>query len=478
MSAEQESKPLIRQVNREQLCWHAVDVEQLVGEEHAARAIWRLVGSLDLHPFEEQIASNGEQGGRPAFDPQLMISLWVYAYSVGIGSAREIARRSEYDPAFQWLCGLEAVNYHTLASFRTERREQLEELFIQVLGVMSAEGLVKLEQVMQDGTKIQAQASRRSFHREASLRQHLELARQQIAQMGDPLGEGVSARVAGARQRAQRERAERLEQAMEEMQRLRACKPRAAQQEPRVSVSEPEARTMKWPQTGFGPSYNVQVSADAEHKIILSIDVVKDGNDRHQLLPAVDRIEQQLGRKPEQMVADGDFTTRANIEAMQRRGVDYVGSLRKDDGPDQAFVYDQQQNCYHCPQNVLLRPDGSQTSSGITYRRFRAKPEDCQNCAQKLACCGNSASRNLLIPPPSPALDAFRAKMQTEEAKAIYRRRGPVVEFCNLWIKCKLNLQRFHLRGLLKAHTEVLWGALTYNLKSWIRLRKMVPNTV
>lgn len=478
MRTDEGSKPLIRQVNREQLCWHAVDVERLIAEEHVARAIWGVVGSLDLSQFEEEIASNAEQGGRPAFAPQLMISLWVYAYSIGIGSAREIARRSEYDPAFQWLCGLEVVNYHTLASFRTERREQLDELFTQVLGVMSAQGLVKLEQVMQDGTKIKAQASPGSFHREASLRRHLELARQQIAQMGDPLAEEVSARVSAARQRAKRERAERLEQAIEEMERLRASKTRGAKEEPRVSVTEPEARKMKLPQAGFGPSYNVQVSADGEHKIILNIAVVQDGNDHHQLTPAVDRMEQQFGQKPQQMVADGDFTTRANIEEMDRRGVDFVGSLRKDDGPDKAFAYDQQQKCYRCQQNILLRPDGSQTSSGVSYRRFRASPEDCQSCPQKLACCGNSASRNLLVPPPSPALDAFRTKMQTEEAKAIYRRRGPVIEFCNLWIKCKLNLQRFHVRGQRKAHTEAVWAALTYNLKSWIRLKKMIPQAV
>jgi hypothetical protein len=102
-------QPLIRYVNRKQMSWRAVDVEHLIGEDHPARAIWALVGRLDLRAFYGAIESSVEEGGRPAFDPQLLISLWIYAYSRGIGSAREVARRCEYDPAFQWLTVLAEV---------------------------------------------------------------------------------------------------------------------------------------------------------------------------------------------------------------------------------------------------------------------------------------------------------------------------------------------------------------------------------
>ena len=80
-------QPLIRYVNRQQMSWRAVDVEQLISEDHPARAIWTLVGRLDLRRFYENIESSAEEGGRPAIDPQLLISLWVYAYSRGIGSS-------------------------------------------------------------------------------------------------------------------------------------------------------------------------------------------------------------------------------------------------------------------------------------------------------------------------------------------------------------------------------------------------------
>ena len=118
-------QPLIRYVNRKQMSWRAVDVEHLIGEDHPARAIGALVGRLDLRAFYGAIESSVEEGGRPAFDPQLLISLWVYAYSPGIASAREVARRCEYDPAFQWLTGLAEVNDHTLADFRVEKQQEL-----------------------------------------------------------------------------------------------------------------------------------------------------------------------------------------------------------------------------------------------------------------------------------------------------------------------------------------------------------------
>src|SRR6202166_2862196 len=182
-------QPLIRPINRQQMSWRAVDVERLIGEDHRARAIWTLVGRLNLSPFYESIESSAEEGGRPAFDPHLLISLWVYAYTQGIGSARELARRCEFDPAFQWLTGLDEVNYHTLADFRVEKQKELDELFTQVLAALSKEGLITLEQVMQDGTKIKAQASTRSYRRAGTIQGHLERARRRVAEMVDPRSE-------------------------------------------------------------------------------------------------------------------------------------------------------------------------------------------------------------------------------------------------------------------------------------------------
>jgi transposase len=481
------NKPLIRYVNRQQMSWRAVDVERLIGEDHPARAIWTLVGRLDLSSFYRGIESSTEEGGRPAFDPQLLISLWVYAYSQGIGSAREVARRCEYDPAFQWLTGLEEVNYHTLADFRVEKQKELDGLFTQVLAALSKEGLITLEQVMQDGTKIKALASTRSYQREGTIQGHLERARQRVAEMGDPRNEEISPKARQAQARARREQQERLESALEELQKLQERRSgEKAKSDARVSTSDPQARVMHHSDGGLSLSYNAQISTDAAHGLIVGVAVTQEANDSAQLLPAVDRVEQQLKKKLQQLVADGGYTTRDNIEKLAGREIDFLGSMRWENVPSgaslpnrlppSAFLYQPERNRYICPEGKVLHPQGRrQKRPGLIYYRYEAKADDCQTCSRKPECCPENAKRGRSVarPEESPVVSAFRRKMASEEAQAQYRRRGRVVEFCHAWIKSKLGLRQFHVRGLVKVQMEMLWACLTYNLQHWIRLRKL-----
>jgi transposase len=278
--AEAPGEPRLQAVNRQQMAWRAVDVEQLIAEDHPARAIWQLVGKLDLSAFYKGIGAVEGEAGRPALDPQLLISLWIYSYSEGVSSAREIARLCEFDPAYQWLTGLQPVNYHRLSDFRVGHREALDKLFTEVLGLLSAEGLVSLQRVMHDGTKIKACAGGDTFRREEKIRAHLEMARQQVREMGDPQNEELSQRVAKARQRAARERQERLEQAEKELQELRARRSTAeAQREARVSETDPEARIMKQAGGGYAPAYNVQISTDAAQGIIVGVGLSQSAGD-------------------------------------------------------------------------------------------------------------------------------------------------------------------------------------------------------
>jgi len=491
MSDEKRSikQPLIRPINRQQMSWRAVDVERLIGEDHRARAIWVLVGRLDLSRFYESIESSAEEGGRPALDPQLLISLWVYAYSEGIGSAREVARRCEFDPAFQWLTGLEEVNYHTLADFRVDKQQELDELFTQVLAALSKEGLITLEQVMQDGTKIKALASTRSYQREGTIREHLERARKRVEQMGDPRNQEASPKGKQAQARARREQQERLDSALQELQKLQERKSgERAKSGTRVSTSDPQARVMHHGDGGLSLSYNAQISADAANGLIVGVAVTQEANDSAQLLPAVDRIEKQLKQTPEQMVADGSYTTRDNIEKLAGRGIDFLGSMGREEMPSgatapnrlppSAFVYQAETNRYLCPEGKLLRPQGryrNKKKRGLVAHWYEAKFSDCQPCVRKPECCpeNQSQGRGLIRRVENEAIQAFREKMASAQAQAQYRRRGRVVEFCHAWIKSKLGLRQFHVRGLMKVQTELLWACLTYNLQHWIRLNKL-----
>jgi transposase len=477
----------VQPVDRSQLLWRTVDVEQLIEPDHSARAIWEMTGRLDLAPFYAPIAAVEGEAGRTPWDPRLLIGLWIYAYSRGIGSAREIARRCKFDPAFQWLAGLSEINYHTLSDFRVAHDAALQELFAQVLGVLSAEGLVRLERVMQDGTKIRACAGADSFRREARLQQHLEAARAAVAAMGDPRAE-ESPRQQAARQRAARERLERLEAAQRELEAIRAGKDGAeAQAQARVSLTDPTARIMKEANGGYAPNYNVQLSTDAAQTVIVGAGISQCSSDYEELVGGVERVEKNLERKPGQMVTDGGFTSRENIVAMAAAGVDYIGSMGERESQSagqmrrrgvaeafypQAFMYEAAADCYRCPAGERLRHESQEQRPGVVHHQYRAEAAVCAACRFKAACCPQNGSKGRSIRRAEESLEvrAFVEKMETEEAKAIYRQRGAVAEFPNAWMKAKLGLRQFHLRGLGKVLMEVLWASLAYNLAVWMRL--------
>jgi transposase len=473
-------------VNREQLLLRSVDVEKLVEEDHPVRAIWDLVDRADLETFYETIEAVEGEAGCSVWDPRVLISLWIYAYSRAVSSAREISRRCEYDPAYQWLTGLEVINHHTLSDFRVQHGKALDELFVQVLGVLSHEGLVSLERVMHDGVKVEAGASDKSFRRQETLERHLESARQVVEKMKEADSEEVSERVAKARERAVRERKERLEAALRELKHIQAAQSDPEKrQKARVSTTDPEARIMQQPGGGFAPSYNVQISTDAEATVIVGLGVSQAANDTGELVLAMERIEANLGEVPQQVVVDGGFINQGTIMAMEGQGVDLVGPMpdhasqtvaaleKRGVAPEffpQAFKYDAERNCYVCPAGRDLAFESQEKSEGSARYRYRAKLSDCQSCASKGQCCPQSRRRSLVRSEEPPEVRRHREKMASESAHEVYKQRSQIAEFPNAWIKEKFGLRKFRLRGLIKVRVEALWACLTYNICQWIRL--------
>jgi transposase len=486
-AVEAKPKPRLKFINRQQQLLHPIDVERLVEADHPVRAIWELVGRMNLEGYYQSIGAVEGAAGREAFDPQLLISVWIYAYSQKVGSAREIARRCHYDPAYQWLTGLEAVNYHTLSDFRVEHQEALEALFIQVLGVLSQAGWVGLERVMHDGTKIKAQAGDNSFRRQGTLERHLEAARQRVREMGEPGSEEVSQRGARARERACREKQERVKLALEQLAVIQAGKSAASEKaEARASLTDPEARIMMQGKNGFAPSYNVQISTDAQAGVIVGVGVSQAANDGAELEPAVERLKATWGKAPQQLVVDEGFINQSNVVSMDGQQIDLIGpvpdhSASREAGLKRrgvsreffpsAFVYDAAQDCYHCPAGKRLTYEGREKQGPTTRYRYRARAADCRDCPFQSSCCPDSRKgRSMVRSEDAPAVAAFKAKMQTPEAQAIYKQRAGIAEFPNAWIKEKIGLRQFRLRGLAKVSREALWVCLTYNIQQWIRL--------
>jgi transposase len=406
----------LRRVDRRQSALLNIDVESLIGPDHKARAIWHLTGQLNLEPFLAALKTREGQAGREAWDPRLLVSLWVYAYSEGIGSAREIERQMEWEAGFRWLAGLELVNHHTLSDFRVEHGRALDQLFAEVLATLEHAGCLTLERVMHDGTKIRAQAGADTFRRERTIEARLASARALVEQMGDPRAEfdpAARTRQQAARERAARERYDRLEQANAELHALRqAERTEAEKQAVRVSLSEPEARRMKHGDGAIAPSYNAQITTDAQEKIIVGAHLSQSASDAHSLAPALDVVEQNLGRRPAQVVADGGYTNRATIAECAGGPTQLIGSLTdpaeraaaamKAAGIDPAFApahftRQAEGDALRCPAGERLEFIGQSVKRENKYRQYRASGAACAACQFRAQCCPKSAEKGRLV---------------------------------------------------------------------------------
>jgi transposase len=220
---------------RSQWEWLPRTLDSMIPEDHRARAIWAMVQRLELKAFYAPIKAVEGHAGHPATDPQVLLALWLYATTEGVGSARQLDRLCAEHDAYRWLRGGVPVNYHTLADFRVGHQEALNELFTNVLGSMMAEGLVSLRHVAQDGIRIRASAGGSSFRRKETLEKCLKEARAEVERLAlerehpDP---GVSRRERAARERAARERQERVEAALRRLPEIEASKERQRKTKP------------------------------------------------------------------------------------------------------------------------------------------------------------------------------------------------------------------------------------------------------
>jgi hypothetical protein len=191
-------------------------------------------------------------------------------------------------------------------------------------------------------------------------------------------------------------------------------------------------------------------------------------------------------RFPQQMVVDEGFINQPSVAALDQRQIDLIGPVPDTAARTQAglkhrglspeffpsaFVYEAASNTCRCPAGKTLTYEGREKKGLTTRSRYRARPADCQACPFQSHCCPHSRQgRSIVRSEDAPAVAAFKVKMQTPQAREIYKQRAGVAEFPNAWIKEKIGLRQFRLRGLAKVTLEAVWACLTYNVQQWIRL--------
>jgi transposase len=458
-----------------------------------------MIGRLHLSLYLAKIAAVEGHAGRDHTAPQLLISLWLYAYSRGISSAREIARRCEYEPAFQWLCGLQPISHRTLSGFRSENKDALGSVFVQVVGVLSAEGLVTMKRVTLDGTKIKANASGNTFRRKEKIEAHLAAAQAHLEKMNEQAAEEEKAagRQASAQRRAARQRVSRLESALREVERLQQKKrDDQATYVARASTTDAEAHVMRNGDGATIPSYNVQLVTDTTHGFVVNIEATTDAIDYRQLEPALERCKATLECYPKQLIADGDYTNHASIQAAAKSGVDFYGSWKDSWKPTEsdaqgrkgafmsgAFAYDAEHDIYLCPAGQqLVHKTVLNRGHGVRTHVYKAPEAACASCVYRTQCASKKPRarwrRAITRIEDSAEARAFKVKMQGEAAKEIYDQRSQIAEFPHAWIKERCGLRQFRCIGKVKTGMEATWVCLSYNLIRLFSTRRKMANAI
>lgn len=483
------SNPRYLPVDRKQCVLEPLDVDGLIDNQHAARKIWRVVEQLDLSRFEIKIRAVEGVAGRPSHSPQVLVAVWIYAFSKGVHSAREIERQMHHEPGLRWLTGLKVINHHTLSDFRVGQGEALRELFEQVLAMLTLKGLLTLERVAIDGTKIRADVGKKSFTKRDKIADHLKLAREHLDELErQEQDEHTTQRQKAAQRRAALEQEQRLEEALAEIERLRAAKKDDKHKEPQASTSDPDAAFMWMHDGGLAPGYNVQLVTDAAHGLIADVEVVNDPQDGQQITPAMERLKRRYGNYPPQALADGAYTNLESVMEMHERSIDYYSTWtgrndaaggrgskqRHEDYERDQFGFDETSNEMICPQGQRLAYHHRSVKKGRETYVYQAAAEDCRECSARRKCCPNlnlkNGGRSVSFTLHEQAIEAFDEKMKQPESLAIYKKRAPLAEFPNAWIKTKLKLRRFATRGLERVQCEAIWAAMTFNLQRMFRL--------
>ena len=408
-------------------------------ESHLAYFVSDVVDNLDLSAMDAVYGK--EKRGQPPYDPRMMTKVLVYGYCVGVFSSRRIERRLVEDIAFRVLAAGNQPDFRTISDFRKIHLKTLEGLLEQVLKIALEAGAMKIGRVALDGTKVKANASKHkamSYDRmqekekqlRAEVRQLLEQAEAADTEEDKRYGKDLRGDELPSELQRRQSRLNKIREAKRALEARAREKAAAEGADPgqarpkdkdQYNFTDPESRIMMG-SDGFVQAYNAQAAVEPELQLIIGQTVTTAANDKEQLLPMMDTVEQQSGQRPEEVLADSGYCSEKNLEQLdsdedpERRVIGYVATERHKHGEYKE----------PCPRGPL--PKG--------------------------------ASR----------VDRMRRKLKTKAGKAVYAARKAIVEPVFGQIKQARGFRQFLLRGIDKVRGEWSLLCLTHNILKLHRL--------
>jgi transposase len=514
------------EMDREQIALFAPTLDSMIPADHPVRLVDEILSVLDWSAWEGRYDG---RLGQPPIHPRIVASVILYGLSLGIRSSRALERACGNSIDFIWLTNGRAIDHSTMCDFRTRFATELKDVFRQLGRVARSMGLVRLNQVGLDGTRVKANSSRdgtrtaRSLAAESAaldeaLEQMFAEAEQADVRDGELFESGQSANKLPRELAELSRRQERLAAALAAAQAkdlargvgrgeggasggttpqsTPAAEPAKGPTPSAVPVADPDSTIQPNKEGGFAPNYTPLATVDGQAGIIVDNAVLADSDEGRQTVATVDRVAEAFGERPKQLLADTTHGTGPNLADLEQRGVEaYIPMEQRHDQPgNPAHRADPTQPVAESdwpklPWNphvkVLDRAAFVYDASADGYycpmgqflgpvRRTGIHTEyqcaACPTCALRVRCVKSKTGYRIVSRDKyEPLREAMEAKLKTEAGQAAYRRRRWICETVFGTIKGTLGVRQFLLRGLEKVKIEWDWVCTAFNLKKLVR---------
>ena len=455
-------------------------IEDYVGPDNAVRAIDGFVGALDLTKLGFKHANRGGSAGQPPYDPSDLLKLYLYGYINRVRSSRRLEREAVRNLELIWLLRTLQPGYRTIAKFRQENWAALKAANRSFVLLLRELDLIGGTLVALDGALFHGNASKDSIFTKGKLAKQLAELDKEIEAYGNSLDandteearqlsidlqDGSKGDGADVGEKM-KELMARRERALDDLKELENGN------KGQISTTDCNARLLsKGDQTIAG--YNVQSVVDDRNKLIVESEVVNrsDAGHLHMMAKAA---KVTLGVETLQVLADAGYSSSADLKACEDDGIEVYVPLNESNGKLEKqgrftrkdFSYDAGADVYRCPAGQLLRPTKKPwtNTSGRVELRYLSSKTTCDACPLRAHCLTpDTKTRSVARWEHEGVLDRHRARMASEGASQLMRRRSAIVEHPFGTLKCRAGYQHFLVRGFDKVRGEWSLMALCYN---------------
>jgi transposase len=461
-----------KEYNQQQTFLLPPALEDFVPADHLARVINEVVNRLDLGELYARYSAMGCS----AYHPQLLVKVLFYGYATGERSSRKLAHRLQSDVAYMYLAGMQTPNFRTINRFRKDHLALLHGLFVQIVRLCQALGMVRVGLLALDGTKLKANASLRQSLGEEDLAQGLAVVEEEIQRilMEATVTDEREDAEAGVEQSGY-ELPEALRDAQSRKQRLQEARAHlAATGAKQVNLTDPDAPIMFHQQRQAQPSYNGQIAVDAAQGVIVAATVSTSSADQEALPELVTQTTTITGTLPAEVVADAGFASADNyLRLAEQQIVGYIpdpkwvsvqrGTAQHPEFKQQQFTYEEASDTYRCPQGKgLVYKNTQRNKQGIPIRIYQG--QECPGCARRQECT-TARYRRISRDPREAVVQQMRERVDSETGKQRLQVRQLLVEPIFGHLKHNWNFRDFLLRGKAKVTGEFLLFCIAYNLR-------------